>query len=518
MRLAKLARCCAVVALALTSAQAANPVDFTLPAAVGGPPFVLGHQRGRVVVLHWLLRGDVTEDRNEIRDYLALAKTMPGVAHVFLKADSGDVLNDWANRLSAVASRLVFRDADYAVAKQFGLVDDYRYRGQTSVHPAIIALDSAGEEMFRYEARDAADRLPIKEFRARLSDALLINKVFREPRGDALSDGLLLSLREPLVLRELALDADQQAAVAKVLDACDSALWKLRDTQLVKPDAAAEAWALVDQVEVDVRQVLRPEQRIRLDQIAAQARALDALLAPRVAEQLKLTAEQLKRIGQMRAATREGERVMRAKEAGSAGLDARVTEYLTNQRNRLLALLGPEQNLAYGRLGGKAFDFSSAHTRFAKAPELRGVTNWLNGEATTLAALRGKVVVVQFFTVGCVNCVHNQPPVLGWRQRFVGKDVVVLGIHTPETEGERDQANVRKGLDEQKVDYLVAVDNDKANWDAWANHTWPSVYLIDKAGYVRSWWYGELNWEGAGGEKLFGDHIAALLAEPADAP
>ncbi len=515
MRCVSPSRWCALLVVALSAASAVNPVDFSLPPALGGPPFVLSHQRGRVVILHWLLNGDVTADRNEVRDYGALQTQMPDVMHIYLKGDAGDAAYAWANRLSAVAGRRVYRDAGFALAKQYGLKDDFHYRGSPSVRPTIIALDTAGDEMFRFVGRDADDRLSVKEFRLRLSDALLVNKVFRAPRGDALSDGLLLALREPLVAAELALDAEQKTAIGRILDTCDQQLFALRDTQLVKPEESEKAWALVDKVEAQARAALRQEQRTRLDQLVAQARGIDVLLAPRVVEQLKLTDDQVQRIGMLRAATREGERVMRIREANNADVELRVKEYATGQRDRVLAILNSEQRLNLGKLPGKPFDFEKTQARYCRPPELTGVTDWLNGEATTLAALRGKVVVVQFFTVGCINCIHNQPPVLNWRQRFVGKDVVFLGIHTPETEAEHDLANVRRGLEEQKVDYLVAVDNKKANWDAWANHTWPSVYLIDRAGLVRGWWYGELNWEGAGGEKLYGDRIDALLSEPA---
>ncbi|MGW8258453.1 MAG: redoxin domain-containing protein, partial [Thermoguttaceae bacterium] len=126
---------------------------------------------------------------------------------------------------------------------------------------------------------------------------------------------------------------------------------------------------------------------------------------------------------------------------------------------------------------------------------------------------RGKVVVLHFFTFGCINCIHNQPAYRDWHERFSGRSVVILGIHTPEGESDRKLENIRKAIEKQKIAYPVAVDNKKENWNAWANHIWPSVYLIDKEGYVRYWWYGELNWKGAEGEKLYREKIAELLAE-----
>jgi peptide-methionine (R)-S-oxide reductase len=142
-----------------------------------------------------------------------------------------------------------------------------------------------------------------------------------------------------------------------------------------------------------------------------------------------------------------------------------------------------------------------------------GVSEWLNTPPLRLAELRGKVVAVHFFTFGCINCVHNQPAYCDWQERFSDKGLVVLGIHTPEAEHDRNVENVRQAIREQGLEYPIAVDEKKENWGAWANHTWPSVYLIDKEGFVRYWWYGELNWQGAQGEKLFARRIAELLDE-----
>jgi hypothetical protein len=91
--------------------------------------------------------------------------------------------------------------------------------------------------------------------------------------------------------------------------------------------------------------------------------------------------------------------------------------------------------------------------------------------------------------------------------------VTILGIHTPESEGEKDIDRVRKKVRENGMEYPVAIDNQAQTWKTWTNNMWPSTYLIDKRGYVRYWWYGELNWEGAQGEKYMREKIEELLAE-----
>ena len=91
--------------------------------------------------------------------------------------------------------------------------------------------------------------------------------------------------------------------------------------------------------------------------------------------------------------------------------------------------------------------------------------------------------------------------------------MVIVGVHTPETSAERQADSVRTKVEEARFDYPVVIDNDKKNWDAWGNSIWPSVYLIDKQGRMRYWWYGELNWKEAGGQRIMAAKIEELLAE-----
>ncbi len=90
---------------------------------------------------------------------------------------------------------------------------------------------------------------------------------------------------------------------------------------------------------------------------------------------------------------------------------------------------------------------------------------------------------------------------------------MIIGVHTPETKAEREVETLKRKVREEKFEFPVLVDNAKENWQAWGNTMWPSVYLIDKEGYVRTWWFGELDWQGAGGQKVMGDRIKKLLAE-----
>jgi hypothetical protein len=93
--------------------------------------------------------------------------------------------------------------------------------------------------------------------------------------------------------------------------------------------------------------------------------------------------------------------------------------------------------------------------------------------------------------------------------------LTLVGIHTPETEGEKDIASVNLKVKEAQFKFPVLIDQEMRNWNAWGNSMWPSVYLIDKSGYIRYWWYGELNWKDAGGQLIKQQRIEELLAEQA---
>jgi thiol-disulfide isomerase/thioredoxin len=149
-----------------------------------------------------------------------------------------------------------------------------------------------------------------------------------------------------------------------------------------------------------------------------------------------------------------------------------------------------------------------------KAPELTGISQWINAKPLTLKDLRGKVVVLHFWTFGCINCRHNLPYYNRWQSDLAKDDLRIIGVHTPETAAEADEKNVVARVRELGIKYPVAVDNESATWKAFKNHYWPSIYLIDKQGRVRFRWDGELEYEGSGGDKLLRDKIKALLAEP----
>ena len=149
----------------------------------------------------------------------------------------------------------------------------------------------------------------------------------------------------------------------------------------------------------------------------------------------------------------------------------------------------------------------------APAPEFTSVTGWINSEPLTMSKLRGKVVLVHFWTHGCYNCVNNYKHYKAWQERYSGKDVVIVGIHTPESPGERKLDQIKEQAAKNGLKFPIAVDNDSSNWKAWNNRYWPTVYVVDRRGRVRYGWEGELNYKGAAGEETVRKYIDKLLTE-----
>jgi thiol-disulfide isomerase/thioredoxin len=128
-------------------------------------------------------------------------------------------------------------------------------------------------------------------------------------------------------------------------------------------------------------------------------------------------------------------------------------------------------------------------------PSLGGATAWINSPALTPADLRGKVVVVDFWTYTCVNWLRTLPYVRAWSEKYKDRGLVVIGVHTPEFSVEKDLANVRRAAQQMRVDYPIAVDTDYAIWKAFHNEYWPALYVVDAQGRIRFHHFGEGEYE-----------------------
>ena len=128
-------------------------------------------------------------------------------------------------------------------------------------------------------------------------------------------------------------------------------------------------------------------------------------------------------------------------------------------------------------------------------PSFGGATEWLNSEPLGPAELRGHVVLVNFWTLTCINWLRQEPYVRAWSQAYRDGGLIVIGVHTPEFSFEHEIERVRQATKEREIDYPVAVDNDYEIWSAFANHYWPALYFIDKEGIVRDQHFGEGRYE-----------------------
>jgi thiol-disulfide isomerase/thioredoxin len=128
-------------------------------------------------------------------------------------------------------------------------------------------------------------------------------------------------------------------------------------------------------------------------------------------------------------------------------------------------------------------------------PSLAGAITWLNSQPLTPEALRGKVVLVDFWTYTCINWQRTEPYVRAWAEKYKDQGLVVIGVHTPEFGFEKNVDNIRPALKMFRIEYPVAVDSDYAIWQAFANHYWPAVYVVDANGKIRYHQFGEGEYE-----------------------
>lgn len=127
-------------------------------------------------------------------------------------------------------------------------------------------------------------------------------------------------------------------------------------------------------------------------------------------------------------------------------------------------------------------------------PEFTGITRWWNtpdGKPMTAESLRGKVVLVDFWTYSCINCIRTYPFLKSMHEKYADKGLVIVGVHTPEFEFEKNEGNVEKEIEKNGLRYPIALDPDYATWNAYSNHYWPAGYFFDKQGRLRRAHFGE---------------------------
>jgi cytochrome c biogenesis protein CcdA/thiol-disulfide isomerase/thioredoxin len=181
----------------------------------------------------------------------------------------------------------------------------------------------------------------------------------------------------------------------------------------------------------------------------------------------------------------------------AVGADQRITTalpgYGTTFQEKLEHNSAVRSELSELTNSGEALAADTTSAGEPRAPEFKGIKLWLNtgGKPVSLSSLRGRVVLVDFWTYSCINCLRTLPHLRAWDRTYRKAGLTIVGVHSPEFAFERVPDNVRSAVRRLGIRYPVAVDNDFATWRAYSNDYWPSKYLIDKAGRIRYEHYGE---------------------------
>jgi len=160
-------------------------------------------------------------------------------------------------------------------------------------------------------------------------------------------------------------------------------------------------------------------------------------------------------------------------------------------QEQLDALVGNDSDMSADNEKSMERGTTSKLDNLGKAPEFAGIEVWLNSEPLTMEALRGKVVLIDFWTYSCINCIRTLPYVTKWHEMYKDRGFTVIGVHTPEFAFERETQNVQNAIDRYDITYPVAQDNDYKTWRAYSNRYWPAHYLIDAEGRIRYTHFGE---------------------------
>jgi thiol-disulfide isomerase/thioredoxin len=346
--------------------------------------------------------------------------------------------------------------------------------------------------------------------------SLLLVSVVAIAEDSATPDPYWSLIHDSAVLEDLKLTSEQRKRIRAVLDPLDIQCFPLRNkpaAEATKGFAAATAEA-----RQEIAKILKPQQNQRLAQIVVRSQGPSALLRDDVAKKLSLTETQQTTIREATASTQEAKTELqsnlRASKTDAAAAEKEWTAINNRERDAVNTALTDDQKQKLIPLIARDFDVSRLGKTAFKTPDLVGDSaSWLNSSPLSAEQLRGQVVVVHFFAFGCINCIHNYPTYREWQREFAGRDVHFIGIHTPETKAEHNVETLKAKLKAEELQFPVLVDNELANWNAFGNSMWPSVYCLDKQGYMRSFWAGELRWQGATGDQQMKQTIEALLAE-----
>jgi len=312
------------------------------------------------------------------------------------------------------------------------------------------------------------------------------------------------------VQNELGVNDGNRAAVEQGLRPIDAAWWPSR---ILAADKQRQLTVdLEKKLAAHVEQILGDQATRRLHQIEYQSQAVRVLARPEVAQRLGLKPDQVERFNNVFAETDRlaGEIDPRKPDPAKVqALDAAKANELKSADD----ILDNEQQQTLQALLGKKLDTSKLERIYPLAPELIVTAHRYGEGPAELSKLKGQVVLIHFYAFQCHNCVANFNHYKRWSETWKNKGVAVIGIQTPETANERDPQKIAEAAKQAGFQFPVIMDLENKNWNAWGNTMWPTVYVVDKNGYIRFWWQGELNWDGATGDKKIEELVERLLKE-----
>lgn len=160
----------------------------------------------------------------------------------------------------------------------------------------------------------------------------------------------------------------------------------------------------------------------------------------------------------------------------------------------VLVLLAALSSLAAPQSSPKTNISLANLPNYGPAPNIQGIAAWINSPPLNMTQLRGNVVLVDFWTYSCINCIRSIPHVEAWEKEYGNDGLVIIGVSTPEFQFEHNYTNVLNAVKQFGITYPVALDNNYSTWEAFNNHYWPADYVIDKNGNIRDEQFGEGNY------------------------
>lgn len=326
----------------------------------------------------------------------------------------------------------------------------------------------------------------------------------------AVPQNLLGLSHTPEVQQNLKLDAEQLAQLEKTLREIDKVWWPSRNLPVDKQRSIVAE--LETKMVTGLQRIKGQDAVNRLRQIELQSQSARVLLRPEVAKLLQLDESQNKKL------------VALFEETDKLGKDispndeTKAQQFATAKQiepKKAIAILQPAQLEQLRIALGEPLDTTKVERIYPFAPELVESRYWTTEKPVKLSSMRGKVVLVHFYAFQCHNCVANFGHYKRWDETLKRKGVEVIGIQTPETQSEREPDQVIGAAKKEGFKFPVLIDIESKNWNAWGNTMWPTVYVLDKKGYIRFWWQGELNWQGATTDKKIEAVIDQLLKEDA---